>query len=337
MIDYASLGLVLAPGLALLIDFAAGDPQWVPHPVIMIGRLIGSLEKYLRRWSVSVKYEKILGCFLALITVGAVLAISAAAVWLAWRMAPWLGLMVNLGLIWTSLAAKSLAQAAREVAEPLEKYRRGGREEDLKRARRALGRIVGRDVDNLPPEDVARGAVETVAENSSDGIVAPLFYAFLGGAPLAMAYKAVNTLDSMVGYRNERYLHFGWASARLDDLANWIPARLTALLMVVAAALFGRFGGLNLDFGRAWRCLLRDGGNHPSPNSGRPEAAAAGALGVRLGGINRYQGQVSRRPHLGDPVRGLGPESVRRMIWLMFATACLAGAVGTAVSLIFGL
>jgi adenosylcobinamide-phosphate synthase len=177
--------------------------------------------------------------------------------------------------------------------------------------------IVGRDTGELGESEIWRGAVETVAENTSDGVVAPLFFLMLGGPLLALAYKAVNTLDSMVGYKNERYLRFGWAAARLDDLLNLVPARLTGILMVLAAP----FAGLSSR--GAWRIMRRDGRNHSSPNSGIPEAAAAGALGVRLGGANRYFGRTVEKPNIGDPDCPLDERSWRGAVRLMYASEML--------------
>jgi adenosylcobinamide-phosphate synthase len=196
------------------------------------------------------------------------------------------------------------------VLVPLEKG-------DTPSAREALSHIVGRQTLELGEEEVIRATVETVAENTSDGVIAPLFYLFLGGVPLAMAYKAVNTLDSMVGYKNGRYRDFGWASARLDDILNFIPARLTALLMVSAAFIF------KMDWRDAWRIMLRDNSNHPSPNAGWPEAATAGALGIRLGGENFYPGRSELRPFIGDKQRGMEDRDISKALQLLYAVSIL--------------
>jgi adenosylcobinamide-phosphate synthase len=193
-------------------------------------------------------------------------------------------------------------------------------------ARLAVARIVGRDTAQLSEAEVVRATVETVAESTSDGIVAPLFFLVLGGAPLALAYKAISTLDSMVGHLDEQYRYFGWASARLDDVANWIPARLTALVIVVSASVVFRNGERRK---RAWHVLWRDGKKHPSPNGGRPEAAMAGALGVQLGGTNFYEGVPSARPVLGESVRSLSPpciDEALRVMWVVFALTALLAA-----------
>lgn len=292
------------PLLAFLVDAAVGDPVWLTHPVVIMGRAIRRMEAGLR------------GARLPLRLAGLLLAASLpAAAWLAtWgavRLAglihPWLGVGLEVWLFSAALAARSLAAHGLAVWRPL----RAG---NLAEARRRLSQIVGRDTQGLDAPETARGAVETVAESTCDGVIAPLFWGLIGGAPLAMAYKAVNTLDSMVGHKDERYRDFGWASARLDDLANLVPARLSALLIALA--------GLSL---RALRTAIRDARRHPSPNSGWPEAAMAGGLGVRLGGINYYDGEPEMRPYMGDP--GRPPEAadiVRAVRWMY-----LAGAMGT--------
>lgn len=185
--------------------------------------------------------------------------------------------------------------------------------------------IVGRDTGHLDSPEIVRGTVETVAENIVDAIISPLFFALLGGAPLAMAYRAVNTLDSMVGYKNDKYRDLGWASARLDDVANYIPARMTALLLTLCAAL------LRLDWRRCWHTVRRDARLHPSPNSGYPESAVAGALGIRLGGENVYHGVTSFRAYMGDPLRTMEPEDIivtsRMMMWSSAIFVCICAAV----------
>ncbi|HJU04347.1 MAG TPA: adenosylcobinamide-phosphate synthase CbiB, partial [Nitrospiraceae bacterium] len=188
----------------------------------------------------------------------------------------------------------------------------------LVRARQAVSRIVGRDTDHLSEPEVVRATVETIAESTSDGVIAPLVYLVVGGPPLALAYKAINTLDSMIGHHDDRYRDFGWASARLDDAVNWLPARLTAVLFVVAAGLYTR------TMRQAWHIMQRDGAKHPSPNSGRPEAAMAGALGVQLGGTNFYGGHRSVRSHLGDRIRSLNPVHITAALRLMAVASFMA-------------
>jgi adenosylcobinamide-phosphate synthase len=296
---FGHTAIVLA---AVLLDLFLGDPRWLPHPVVAIGRLVTVLERILRRLT---RDERAGGVLLLVTTVAIVCGAAVAALEAAYAASPRLGFAVAVILSWTCLAARSLHSESRLVADALA---RG----DLAEARRSLSFIVGRDTAGLDEQEIWRATVETVAENTSDGVVAPLFYLILGGPPLALAYKAVNTLDSMVGYRNERYLRFGWASARCDDLLNLVPARLTGLLMTASAPLFG------LPAREAWRIMRRDGRNHSSPNSGIPEAAAAGALGVRLGGTNFYGGVPVPKPAIGDGRKPLSHSAWQGAVRLMY-------------------
>jgi adenosylcobinamide-phosphate synthase len=260
------------------LDLAIGDPQWLPHPVRAFGWLVVRLERFWRATRLPLTVAGVLFCATA-VTIAAL--ITYATLLLLPR--PWIAIY----WIFALLAIRDLDfEAALVIGE----LRRG----DLPAARRMLARIVGRDTGALEESEVVRATIETIAENLGDAVIAPLFYLALGG-PLGMAtYKAINTLDSMVGYRNERYRQFGSASARLDDVANFIPARLTAILVWLCAAV------LRYDLRRSVAITLRDARSQPSPNSGYPEAAVAGALGIRLGGLNYYQGVASRKPYLGD-------------------------------------
>ena len=287
---------------AVCLDLLLGDPRWLPHPVVWIGRLIAALERWLR---LLVPNERAGGVCLLVTTVSVTYGTALVILRGAHAVHPYAGYAVSVLLAWTCLAARSLHGESKRVADALA---RG----DIGEARRSLSYIVGRDTETLDEPEIWRGAVETVAENTSDGVIAPLFFLMLGGPVLALAYKAVNTLDSMVGYKNDTYLRFGWASARFDDLANWLPARLTGLLMVAAAPFSGLSGG------GAWRIMRRDGRNHSSPNSGIPEAAAAGALGVRLGGTNLYFGKPVAKPTIGDPLRLLSADAYRGVVRLMY-------------------
>ena len=292
---------------AVLLDWLLGDPRWLPHPVVQIGRLIRLLEPVLRRL---VRGELFGGFLLLVITVGITTAVAAGILRSVYHLYPWLGDGVAIMLSWTCLAARSLHRESRFVADALSAG-------DLPEARHYLSYIVGRDTAELDSGQCWRGAVETVAENASDGVIAPLLFLMLGGPVLGLAYKAVNTLDSMVGYRNDHYLHFGRASARFDDLLNLIPARLTGMFMVLVAPLAGLSGR------GAWRIMVRDGRNHSSPNSGIPEAAAAGALGVQLGGTNCYFGKPVEKPTIGDPLQPLDRRAWTGAVRLMYGAEML--------------
>jgi adenosylcobinamide-phosphate synthase len=236
----------------------------------------------------------------------------------AGAVADWLGTVVTIGLAATTLAGRDLWDHVQAVKHPLQQG-------DMIAARQAVAMIVGRDTQQLSESEVVRATVETLAESAADGVIAPLFYLALGGPPLALAYKAVNTLDSMVGHRDERHIDFGWASARLDDLANWIPARLTAVLLLIAV---GLVRGSITRMMSGWRVLLRDGEKHPSPNSGRPEAAMAGALGVQLGGTNYYEGMANERPILGDGRQELVAGDIALAAQLMAVASLLGAMIG---------
>ena len=292
---------------AIILDLLIGDPRWFPHPVVFMGKLITALEKVLRRLFRS---EGTGGSFLLVFTVAITVGLALLLLKCAYSVSPSFGFALAVCLSWSCLAARSLHRESRLVADALV---RG----DLAEARRFLSYIVGRDTAELDETEIWRATVETVAENSSDGVIAPLFYLMIGGPVMGLAYKAVNTLDSMVGYRNERYLHFGRASARFDDLANYLPARITGLLMVAAAPLMG------LSAKDSWRIIRRDGHNHSSPNSGIPEAAVAGATGVRLGGTNLYGGRPVVKPTIGDPLKPLTVESWRGAVRLMYGAEAL--------------
>jgi adenosylcobinamide-phosphate synthase len=298
---------ILVLTLAFLLDQLLGDPPGWPHPVRWLGSLITHLEPLLRRCFP----ERLGGIVLLVIVVGSAAGSAWAISYFAHWVNDWLGLVVSVVLIYFGLAARSLARETEYVLEACER-------EDWPEARRRLSAIVGRDTDDLPPEEIYRACIETVGENTTDAVVAPLLYAALLGPAGLWAFKAISTLDSMVGYRNEQYRYFGWASARLDDLANFIPARLTWLLMSFAALLLGQRGLHALRIG--WR----DGRKHPSPNSAWGEATTAGALNVQLGGSSSYRGVVSEKPLLGDAAEALTSNQVSQAIRLMLATAWLA-------------
>ena len=302
-----------------VLDTLFGDPPWLPHPVVLMGKAISALEKRLRARMPQTPQGELLGGAVVAFTlpVGTFLLTSLVCLGAA-KLSPWLGLAVQMFWCGQALAAKGLAQESTNVYRALIKP-------DLPAARKAVSRIVGRDTQNLTLEGVTKAAVETVAENASDGVIAPLLYMLLGGAPLALTYKAINTMDSMLGYKNEKYLYFGRAAAKLDDAANYLPSRLAGLLWCAAAALTG-----NSPMG-AWRIWRRDRRNHASPNSAQTESACAGALGVQLAGPAYYFGEYYAKPTIGDPLRPIEPEDIRRANRMMYAESVLALAVGLAV------
>ncbi|MDU5686065.1 MAG: adenosylcobinamide-phosphate synthase CbiB [Kluyvera cryocrescens] len=302
---------LLAWCLAWLIDFVIGDPPRWPHPVRWIGHLINVVQRAVRRLCHSDRALRIGGGVMWLLVVGLTYGVAWGVLRLAAWVHPWLGWGVEVWMIFTVLAGRCLARSAEDVARPL-------RDNNLAESRIKLSWIVGRDTSALQPEQINRAVVETVAENTVDGIIAPLFFLLLGGAPLAMAYKAVNTLDSMVGYKHEKYRAIGMVSARLDDAANFIPARLSWLLISVAAWL------CRLDAARALRIGWRDRYNHCSPNCAWSEAAVAGALGIRLGGPNDYFGQRVEKPWIGDARRDIAIDDISRTIRLMWVASTLA-------------
>ena len=314
MIEYAVLG-------GFVLDCLFGDPAWLPHPVVYMGKAISALEKRLRaRLPKTPQGELLGGAIVAFcLPVGTFLLTSLVCLGAA-RISPWLGLAVQMFWCGQALAAKGLVQESTNVYAELKKG-------SLPAARKAVSRIVGRDTEALTAEGVTKAAVETVAENASDGVIAPLLYMLLGGAPLALTYKAINTMDSMLGYKNEKYLYFGRCAAKLDDAANWLPSRLAALLWVAAAALTG-----NSARG-AWRIWRRDRRRHASPNSAQTESACAGALGVQLAGPAYYFGEYYDKPTIGDPLREIEPRDILRANRMMYAESLLALVLGLAVRL----
>ena len=300
---------------AYLLDLVIGDPRKIPHPVVVIGKGIDCLEKYLRRWAAPLLGLKGSGVVLTCVIVGSTYAVMWVITAGAARINVWLELAVSIWFISTTLAVKGLSDAAMEIYTLL-------RDGDIVEARRKVGWIVGRDTGSLDEGEITRATVETVAENLADGIIAPLLFAFIGGAPLAMAYKAVNTLDSMVGYKNDKYLELGWASARFDDFCNYVPARVTGFVLLITFLLMGK------PVWQVLRVVMRDASRHPSPNSGIPEAAVAGALGIRLGGVNYYGGVESCRAHMGDPKEDLGKDHILYTVRIMQVSSGLTVLLG---------
>ena len=292
---------------AVVLDLILGDPRWLPHPVRGIGWLASRLETISRRWLGATRFAGASAAMAVYLTVGAG---AWAGIRLADAIEPLAANAVSIFLIYSSIAARDLATHAMAVHRALAAG-------DLIEARRRVGMIVGRDTDRLDEADISRATVESVAESTVDGVTAPLFYAVIAGPIGAIVYRAINTLDSMFGHQDERYGRFGWAAARIDDLANYIPARCTAPLICLGAFL------LRLRPGDSFRVLLRDGRKHPSPNAGLTEAAMAGALGVQLGGVSHYDGQPLDKPTLGEPISTLGMAHIRSAIALMWVTVGL--------------
>ena len=306
-----------------VLDALFGDPAWLPHPVVFMGKAIARLEGFLRpRLPKTPKGEVLGGAIVAFCLPVGTLLFAGAVCRGAARLHPLLGLAVQMFWCAQALAARGLVQESTNVYKELVKP-------DLPAARRAVSRIVGRDTAALTAEGVTKAAVETVAENASDGVIAPLFYMLLGGAPLALTYKAINTMDSMLGYKNEKYLYFGRIPAKLDDAANYLPSRLAALLWVAAAA-FTRN-----DAKGAWKIWRRDRRRHASPNSAQTESACAGALGVQLAGPAYYFGQYYPKLTIGDALRPIEPEDILRANRMMYVASSFALAWGCALRALF--
>jgi len=312
---------LFAPAAAVILDSLIGDPRAGWHPVVLIGKLIACLEKVLLQPLQTPVVKKCAGLLLVIIT----LAVSYALAWLVMSaltaLHPLAGLAGGTLLLTFTISPRSLAEAGQEIKDYLDAG-------DLTQARIKVGWIVGRDTAALDTAEVTRATVETVAENIVDGVIAPLFYAFIGGVPLAVLYRAVNTMDSMVGYKNEKYSDFGLAAARVDDAFNYIPARITGLLLIAAAAI------LNYDPRGALAFIRRDAAKHPSPNSGIGEAGVAGALGIRLGGLNHYGGVPSRRAYMGEPRSELGPVHIAQTIKLMYVVTFLFAIIATGLAIL---
>ncbi|MEQ2456758.1 adenosylcobinamide-phosphate synthase CbiB [Flavonifractor hominis] len=306
------VGHLLALLIGFCLDLLLGDPHWAPHPVRAMGALIAALERLLRRlFPKSHAGELVGGVVLVLLTLFIPTGLTVALLWACRQVSPWLALAAESLLSYQLLATKSLADESRKVYDALKTG-------DLDQARYAVSMIVGRDTASLDEAGVARAAVETVAENASDGVIAPLIFLAIGGAPLGMFYKAANTMDSMVGYKNDQYLYFGRAAAKWDDILNFIPARIAGALMCLGAVATG-YDGKN-----AWRIFRRDRKNHKSPNSAHTEAACAGALQLRLAGPNYYFGKRVEKPYIGDDQRPIEPLDILRAGRILYATAFFA-------------
>ena len=300
--------------IAIALDLLVGDPHWAPRPIRWIGRLIQCQDRYFLR-VVPPRLERLAGLVTVMVTLG--LCIGTTLV-LFHLVGETLRFFLSCYLIFSLLALAGLDRETLRVIRALEAG-------DLELARADLARIVGRDTDNLKETEVVRAVTETVAENLNDAVVAPVFYLLLAGVPGMVAYKTINTLDSMIGYANERYQSFGWSAARLDDLVNYLPARLTALLVLCAAPL------LHLDFRSGWEVMCRDAGRQPSPNAGYPEAAMAGVLGIRLGGPATYAGQSSAKALMGEVGRQPSPGGHPKVRQILYLSSGLYYALATLI------
>ena len=304
--------------LAYYIDLIIGDPPKWPHPVKLFGRFIAFCERNFNKG----RFKKIAGLISLLVLIGTIFFLTVYLLVYLYQIHVYIGIFVEAVLIATTISGKGLKQAAMIVYQPLKKN-------NLLQARKHLSEIVGRDTHELSEEEIARATVETVAENTTDGITAPLFWAFIGGAPLALVYRAINTCDSVVGYKTEELKDFGWASARLDDVVNWIPARITGLLMLFTKRSFTH------NFTETFKSLIDNAKKHKSPNSGWNEAAVASILGIQLGGTNTYQGVISNAPLLGKSFRKLEVDDIIKTIDIMKRTTILFITGGVILVLTF--
>lgn len=311
---------MIAFAAGFFLDLLIGDPYCLPHPIRWIGNLITKIEVALRKGEREKKRELYKGVWMVIFIVGITMLVSAAVLIVAYQIHPYLGVMVELVMTYQILATKCLKIESMKVYERL-------KAEDVEGARKAVSMIVGRDTKVLSEEGIAKAAIETVAENTSDGVIAPMLYIALGGPVLGWMYKAINTMDSMIGYKNEKYLYFGRAAARLDDVVNYLPSRISAYLMILAAGLSGK----SYCAKHAFKIYRRDCRKHASPNSAQTEAACAGALGIRLAGDASYFGKVVKKPYIGDAERAVEYEDIRRANHLLYVTAILCEVLCLAV------
>lgn len=312
--------------LGFIMDLLFGDPYWLPHPIRLIGNLIAQAEKlFYKDRKRDYKKEYRGGCMTVLTVLLVTGIVTFVLLFAAYRLHPLLGAGIEMIMTYQILAIKSLKDESMKVYDQLQHG-------TLENARHAVSMIVGRNTQNLTEEGITKAAVETVAENTSDGVIAPMLYTALGGPVLGFLYKAVNTMDSMIGYKNDRYLYFGRAAAKLDDAVNFIPARISACLMV-AAAVFLK----GADQNRAWKIYRRDSRKHASPNSAQTESVCAGALGIQLAGDASYFGKIVKKPYIGDPVRKVETEDIKKTNRLMYITAFLCEGICVLLLLVVSL
>ena len=308
---------ILSIYIGYIIDLIIGDPYSFPHPVIYIGKLIKCLENNIRKVFKKEKYLKFAGFILWFITVGLTYVLTYLIIKLS-KFNSITFLIVNSFIIYTTLATKCLKDEAIKIYNILKSG-------DIYESRKQLSYIVGRDTNSLNEAEIIRATVETVAENTVDGIISPMFYAFIGGAPLAMAYKAINTLDSMVGYKNDKYINLGFASAKIDDIANYIPARICIIFITIASLI------LRFNYKNCFKISIRVRKNHKSPNCAYPEGAVAGALGIQLGGTNIYFGKPVYKPTIGDKYREIEIEDIKKTNKIMYLSSILSLIIFTLI------
>ncbi len=300
-----------------IADLIFGDPQWLPHPVRGTGKVIEWLDRMLNKKD-TLWMGRLKGIILAFIVIGISGFLAYLFITTAGKLHPLVGNLAWVYLGYTALSVKDLFLKSKAVLEKIEAN-------SLAEARIKLSQIVGRDTQNLSEDKIVKAAIESIAESTNDGIVAPLFYLILGGPVLAIIYKAINTLDSMVGYKNERYIHFGWFSAKLDDIANFLPARISGLLIPASSFI------LRKNFRDSFKIMLRDGRKHPSPNSGISEAAMAGALGIRLGGPSTYHGELQDKPYIGEDKVARRSLLINEALGISFVASLLMILIGVLV------
>lgn len=304
--------------IGYLLDLIIGDPQGFPHPIRLIGNIITKLENILRINLNNEEDERKSGIILWFIVVGFSFIVPFMILYFIYEINEYLGITLESIMCYYILATRSLKDESMKVYTSL-------KNNNLTEARKFLSYIVGRDTENLDEISIAKATVETVAENASDGVIAPLIFIIIGGAPLGFMYKAINTLDSMVGYKNERYINFGRFSAMADDVANFIPSRISAYLMIAASFIIG------LDYKSAYRIFKRDRFNHKSPNSAQTESVCAGALNIMLGGSNYYKGILVQKPTIGDNMREIEIQDIKKANKLMYATSIICLIIGVVI------
>lgn len=304
--------------IGYILDLAVGDPQGFPHPIRLIGNIIIKIENYLRKRCKNAADERKSGAILWVIVVGLSFIVPFIILYFVYGINKYLGIILESIMCYYILATRSLRDESMKVYTSL-------KNNDIIEARKFLSYIVGRDTENLNEASIAKASVETIAENTADGVIAPMIFIIIGGATLGFLYKGINTLDSMVGYKSEKYINIGRFSAIADDVANFIPSRISAYLMIAASFILG------MDYKSAYKIFKRDRFNHKSPNSAQTESVCAGALNIMLGGDNFYKGILVRKPTIGNDIREVEIEDVKRANKLMYATSIICLIIGVAI------